>query len=61
MRGNIDVETLLKVVLVLAVAWLVLEVLEVFVETLQFVFQIVPKLLGVALIVVVVLYLLDRL
>ena len=35
MRGDIEVETLLKVLLVLAVVWLVLEILEVFLETLR--------------------------
>jgi hypothetical protein len=60
MRGDIDTDTLLKVVLVLAVVWLALEVLEIFLDTLQFVFNFLPKLLGVALIVIIVLYLLDR-
>lgn len=60
MRGEIEVETLLKIVLVLAVLWLTLEVLELFVETLQFILQPLPKLIGVVLIVLVVLSLLDR-
>jgi hypothetical protein len=61
MRAAIEVETLLKIILVLAVVWLALEVLELFVETLAFVLEALPKLLGVAIIVLVVLYLLDRL
>lgn len=60
MRGEIEAETLLKVVLVLAVVWLALEVLEVFLETLQFILAPLPKLVGLALIVLVVLSLLDR-
>ena len=60
MRGDIDTDTLLKVLLVLAVVWLALEVLELFLDTLQFVFALLPKVLGVALIVLIVLYLLDR-
>jgi len=60
MRGDIDTDTLLKVILVLAVVWLALEVLELFLDTLQFVFALLPKVLGVALIVLIVLYLLDR-
>ncbi|PSQ58961.1 MAG: hypothetical protein BRD23_05515 [Halobacteriales archaeon SW_9_67_25] len=60
MRGEIEAETLLKVVLVLAVVWLALEVLEVFLETLRFILAPLPKLVGLALIVLVVLYLLDR-
>ncbi len=61
MRGDIDTDTLLRVVLVLAVVWLALEVLEALLDTLGFIFQVLPKLVGLALIVVVALYLLDRL
>lgn len=60
MRGKIEIETLLKVLLVLAVIWLALEILEVFVETLQFILAPLPKVFGVVLIVLIVLYLLDR-
>lgn len=60
MRGKIDTDTLLKAVLVLAVIWLALEVLQTFVATLNFVFELMPKLIGLALIVLVILYLLDR-
>jgi hypothetical protein len=59
-RGEIEAETLLKVLLVLAVVWLALEVVEAFVETIQFVLAPLPELLGVVLIVLIVLYLLDR-
>jgi hypothetical protein len=58
--GNVEAETLLKVVLVLAVVWLALEILEAFVDTLQFLLAPLPELLGVVLVVLVVLYLLDR-
>lgn len=60
MRAEIEVETLLKIILVLAVVWLALEVLEVFVETLAFILEPLPKIFGVVIIVLVVLYLLDR-
>lgn len=60
MRGEIEVETLLQVVLVLAVVWLALEVLEVFVETLQFILTPLPKVIGLVLIVLIILSLLDR-
>lgn len=60
MPGNVEAETLLKVVLVLAVVWLALEILEAFVDTLQFLLAPLPELLGVVLVVLVVLYLLDR-
>lgn len=60
MRGKMEVDTLLKAILVLAVVWLALEVVQTFVETLQFLFQLLPKLIGLALIVLILLYLLDR-
>ena len=58
---DIDTDTLLKIILVLVVVWLALEVLEALVDVLQFVLVPLPKLLGVAIIVLVVLSLLDRL
>jgi hypothetical protein len=58
---DIDTDTLLKIILVLVVVWLVLEVLEAFVDVLQFILVPLPKLLGVAVIILIVLYLLDRL
>lgn len=60
MRGAIDTDTLLRIVLILAVVWLVLEVLEVFFDALAFILTPLPKLLGLVLIVLIVLYLLDR-
>jgi len=60
MRGEVEADTLLRIVLALAVIWLVLEILEAFVDTLQFVLQPVPKIIGVVLIVLIALYLLDR-
>jgi len=58
---DIDTDTLLKVILVLVVVWLTLEVLEAFVDVLQFILVPLPKLLGVAVIILIALYLLDRL
>lgn len=60
MRGEIDVETLLKVLLVLAVVWLGLEILGAFLQTLRFLLEALPKLIGLVLIALIVLYLLDR-
>ena len=60
MRAKTDTDTLLKAVLVLAVVWLGLEVLQTFVQTLEFVFELMPKLIGLALIVLILLYLMDR-
>jgi hypothetical protein len=58
---DIDTDTLLKVILVLVVVWLALEILEAFVDVLQFILVPLPKLLGVAIIILIVLYLFDRL
>jgi hypothetical protein len=60
MRGKIDTDTLLKVVLVLAVIWLALEVLELFVDALAFILTPLPKIIGLLVIVLIVLYLFDR-
>jgi hypothetical protein len=60
MRADIDVDTLLKVVLVLAVVWLVLEVLGELLGALAWLLAPLPKLFGLALIVLIVLYLFDR-
>lgn len=60
MRGKIEVETLLKILLVLAIVWLALEILELFLGALRFVLAPLPKLVGIVLIVLIVLYLLDR-
>ena len=58
---DVDTDTLLKVVLVLVVVWLALEVLETFVDVVRGVFGFLPNLIGVAIVVLIVLYLLDRL
>ncbi|WP_302082078.1 DUF7554 family protein [Salinibaculum rarum] len=60
MRADIDVDTLLKVVLVLAVVWLILEVLGELLGALAWLLAPLPKLFGLALIVLIVLYLFDR-
>ncbi len=56
-----DTDSLLRVILVLVAVWLALEVVETFVDVLQFILVPLPKLLGVAVIVLIVLSLLDRL
>jgi len=58
---DVDTDTLLKVVLVLVVVWLALEVLDAFVDVVRGVFGFLPNLIGVAIVVLIVLYLLDRL
>jgi hypothetical protein len=56
-----DTDSLLRIILVLVVIWLALEVVETFVDVLQFILVPLPKLLGVAVIVLIVRSLLDRL
>lgn len=60
MRADIDVDTLLKIVLLLAVVWLVLEVLGELLGALAWLLAPLPKVFGLVLIVLIVLYLLDR-
>ena len=56
-RAAIDVETLLKVVLVLVVIWLVLEIVGSF---LRVILGPLPEVIGVVIVVLIVLWLLDR-
>lgn len=60
MRGKMEADSLLKVVLVLAAIWLILEVLELFVDALTFILTPLPKIIGLLVIGLIVLYLLDR-
>ncbi|MEF8785684.1 MAG: hypothetical protein V5A45_07090 [Haloarculaceae archaeon] len=60
MRADIDVDTLLKIVLILAVVWLALEILGEILGALAWLLAPLPKLFGLVLIILVVLYLLDR-
>lgn len=59
-RGGIDVEDLLKLVLVLVVVWLLVEILGGVFGLLRGVFGLLPDLLGVIILVLIVLWLLDR-
>jgi hypothetical protein len=60
-RAAIDADDLLKIVLLLVVVWLVLEVLEAFLDVLGWLFGPLRPLLGLAVVVLIVLWLLDRL
>jgi hypothetical protein len=57
-RAAVDTDTLLRVALVLVVAWLALEVVD---ELLDVALGLLVPLAGLALVVLVVLSLLDRL
>lgn len=56
-RAGLDVDTLLKIVLVLVIAWLVVEVVS---ETVAFLLGPLQPLLGIVIVVLIVLYLLDK-
>ncbi|ELZ29474.1 hypothetical protein C475_02458 [Halosimplex carlsbadense 2-9-1] len=56
-RADIEVETLLKVVLALAVVWLALEVLDLVIDIVLGPFR---SLFGLVIVVLIVLWLLDR-
>ncbi|MFB6164251.1 MAG: hypothetical protein ABEJ31_03745 [Haloarculaceae archaeon] len=64
-RAALDVDDLLKIVLVLVVVWLVVEivseVLGLFTKTLGFLLGPLRPLLGLAIVALIVLYFLDRL
>ena len=57
-RAAIEVETLLKVILVLVVIWLALRILG---EVVRFVLGPLPEVIGVVIVILIVLWLLDRL
>ncbi|KPN29778.1 hypothetical protein SY89_00496 [Halolamina pelagica] len=59
-RGNLEAEDLLKLILVLVVAWLVIELLGEVLELFTGLLGLIPDLLGIAIIVLVILWLLDR-
>jgi hypothetical protein len=56
-RGDIDVETLLKIVLVLVVVWIAVEILDAVVDI---VFGPFKSLFGLVIVVLILLWLLDR-
>ncbi|QKY20642.1 hypothetical protein B4589_009720 [Halolamina sp. CBA1230] len=59
-RGNLEAEDLLKLILVLVVAWLVIGLLGEVLELFTGLLGLLPDLLGVVIIVLVILWLLDR-
>jgi len=59
-RGDIDTDSLLKIILVLVVVWLALEVLEAFVDSLASILGLARPLVGLAVLGLIVLWLLDE-
>lgn len=60
-RADVEVETLLKVVLVLVVVWLLLEIVGEVVEMTLGLFGFLRPILGLVILALIVLWLLDRL
>lgn len=59
MRGKLDTDTLLSIVLVLAVVWVLVELVSGLLASLSLVTVLVPNLLGVAIVVCIVLWWFD--
>jgi hypothetical protein len=59
-RAAVEAEDLLKLLLVLAVVWLALEVLEAVLDVFASLFGFLRPLLGLVIVALIVLWLLDR-
>jgi hypothetical protein len=60
-RGDLEVETLLKIVLGLVVIVLILQVIEGILKIGFWLLRLLPTLLGILIVVLIVLWFLDRL
>jgi hypothetical protein len=60
-RGDLTVDTLLKVVLVLVVVWLALAVVETLLDIAFGFFHLFRPVIGLVVVALIVLFLLDRL
>ena len=60
-RGDVEVETLLKVVLVLVAVWVVLEIVGEIVDITLGLFGFLRPVIGLLVLALIVLWLLDRL
>jgi len=59
-RASLDVDDLLKLILVLVVVWLLLEILGIALQLTSMVFDALPMVLAVAIVVLIALRLTDR-
>ncbi|MEF8839301.1 MAG: hypothetical protein V5A18_07335 [Haloarculaceae archaeon] len=59
-RGRMNADTLVKVVLVLVVVWLILQIAEEFTSMLRNLLGPFDNVIGLVIVVVIVLWLLDR-
>ena len=60
LRANLDVDDLLKIVLALVILWLLLEIVGTLLSITMTVFNALPTLIGLAIVVLIVLWLTDR-
>lgn len=60
-RAGIDVEDLLKIVLLLVVVWIALEIVGMILGTIGWLLGPLQPLLGLVILALIVLWLLDRL
>ncbi len=59
-RAALDVEDLLKVVLGLVIVWLLLEIINSLLSITMTIFRTLPTLIGLTIVVLIVLWLTDR-
>lgn len=59
-RANLDVDDLLKIVLALVIVWLLLEIIGSLLSITMTVFNALPTLIGIVIVVLIVLWLTDR-
>ncbi|NHX37020.1 MULTISPECIES: DUF7554 family protein [Halolamina] len=59
-RGSLEAEDLLKLILLLVVVWLAIELLGEVLQLFTGLLGLIPDLLGIVIIVLVILWLLDR-
>ncbi|WP_128906202.1 DUF7554 family protein [Halorubrum amylolyticum] len=59
-RADVDVDDLLKVILVLAIAWLLLEIVDTVLDLTFALLDAIPRLIAVAIVVLIALRLADR-
>lgn len=60
MRAKLDVDTLLKIVLVLVAVWLILSIVGEVLETFAYILSPFSNLVGLVVLLLLVLFLLDR-
>ncbi len=59
-RADVDVDDLLKVILVLAIAWLLLEIVDTVLDLTFALVDAIPRLIVVVIVVLIALRLADR-